>query len=385
MEAKEFTKKYYVKRINTNCSKWDNKDAKGKLPMWVADADFKAPKEVVEALKKRIAHGAYGYSFLPEDYFDEMIAWNKKISNVTYKKEWIRFSKGAIDGLTHIICALTKENDAILMTTPIYHHFFHTISSTKRKFVNSDLIRIKDSFEMDYKDIEEKIVKNKVKLMILCSPSNPVGKVWSKKELKQLLEITHKHNVIVVSDEVHSELIMPGNKFIPSLTLKEYQDDIITLNAESKTFSLAMFAHSHIICPNKEYRDKIDAYQEYHDIKKPNSFNGLATYYCYKYGEEWLNGFINTIYENYLYLKEHLSKYGDVIKLEGSYLAYVDFSKSIKVDTSAYELLKDKCNILVSSGEQFKPGYEKWARINLATSLSNVKEACKRIEKVLGK
>ncbi len=384
MEAKEFTKKYYVNRIGTNCVKWDDKNALGKLPMWVADTDFKAPKEVVEELKKNISIGSYGYSSLPEDYYDELIKWNKKISNITYKKEWIRFSKGAIDGLTHVICALTKENDAILMTTPIYHHFFHTISATKRKFVNSDLIRKDDSFEMDFKDIEEKIVKDKVKLMILCSPSNPVGRVWTKKELKQLFEITHKHNVIVVSDEVHSELIMPGYKFIPSLSLKEYQNDIITLNAESKTFSLAMFHHAHIICPNKEYRDKIDGFQAYLDIEEPNAFNALPTYYCYKYGEEWLNGFINTIYENYQYLCKHISKYADVLRLEGSYLAYVDFSKSIKNKT-AYDFLKDDCDILVSAGEQFKEGYDKWARINLATSLKNVKEACKRIEKALDK
>ncbi len=384
MEAKEFTKKYYVKRKGTNCSKWDNENAIGKLPMWVADTDFKAPKEVIDALSKRIKHGAYGYTFLPEDYYDELIKWNKKISNVTYKKEWIRFSSGAIGGLTQVICSLTNENDAILMTTPIYHHFFHTIEATKRKFVNSDLIRKDDSFEMNFEDIEEKIKENDVKLMILCSPCNPVGRVWNKKELKQLFEITHKHHVIVVSDEVHSELIMPGYKFIPSLSLKEYQDDIITLNAESKTFSLAMFSHAHIICPNKEYRDKIDAFETYLDNKNPNGFNALPTYYCYKYGEEWLSGFNNTIYENYLYLKKHLSKYADISRLEGSYLVYADFSKSIK-DKSAYSFLKDDCDILVSSGEQFKQGYDKWARINLATSLKNVKEACKRIEKKLAK
>lgn len=182
MDYKEFTKKYYVNRKNTNCAKWDAPTIKDNIPMWVADADFKAPEKVVENLEKRIKHGSYGYSFLPGDYLDAYIKWNKEISNITYKKDWVRFSKGAVDGLTHIICALTKEKDSILMCTPIYHHFFFTLDNTKRKLVTSPLINTNNYFTMDYKDIENKIVKNKVKMLIFCSPCNPVGRVWKKDE-----------------------------------------------------------------------------------------------------------------------------------------------------------------------------------------------------------
>lgn len=384
MDAKEFTKKYYIKRNNTNCVKWDVPAAKDKLPMWVADTDFKAPKEVADKLVEKIKLGTYGYSFLPEDYYDVMIDWNKKISDITYKKEWIRFSRGAIDGLTHVICSLTNEGDGILMTTPIYHHFFHTIKNTKRKLVESDLINNNYHFEMDFEDIENKIVKEDVKLMILCSPSNPVGRVWTKKELEKLFEITHKHNVIVVSDEVHSELIMPGIKFIPSLSFKKYQNDIITLNAESKTFSLALFQHAHIICPNKQWLKKIDEYQQYHDIVNPNAFNGLSSYYAYIYGEEWLDGFRNTIWDNYQYFKEELKDYVDIPPLEGSYLIYVDFSKSIKKKNAA-KFLAQECSILANAGEDFKKGYTSYARINLATSKANVKQAVKQIKDAINK
>lgn len=380
MEAKEFIKRYYTNRKNTNCVKWDVSNVKDTIPMWVADADFKAPEKVIDALDKRIKHGSFGYSFLPNDYLDTFIKWNKDISNITYKKEWIRFSKGAIDGLTHIICALTKEKDNILMATPIYHHFFHTLKNTNRKLVASPLINKDNYFIMDYKDIEAKIVKNKVKLMIFCSPCNPVGRVWKKEEIEKLLEITHKHHVIVVSDEVHSELIMPGYKFIPTLSFKKYQNDVITLNAESKTFSLALFQHSHIICPNLEYRKKIDAFQTYMDIVNPNGFNGLASYYCFKYGKDWLDGFKNTIYENYKYFYNHLSKYIDILPLEGSYLVFADFSKVLKGKQTASKFLKDKCHVYTNAGEDFGKGYESWARINLATSLSNVKKAVKQIE-----
>lgn len=382
MNAQEFTKKYYVERRNTNCTKWDIDDAKGTISMWIADADFKAPEKLVENLEKRIAHGAYGYGFLPKDYFKEMIAWNKKVSGITYKQDWIRFSKGAVNGLSQIINALTKEKDGILYNTPAYHPFPETIKVTKRKLVESKLIRKGCDFYFDFEDIEKKIIKNNVKIMILCTPHNPIGRIWTKKELETLFKITHKHKVIVVSDEVHSELIMPGSKFIPSLAFKQYQNEIITLNAESKTFSLALFAHCHIICPNEKFRKKIDEYREYHDMTDANALCGLSSYYAYKYGYEWLQGFKAVIYENYLYLKEHLGKYCDMPKLEGSYLVYADFSKSLKNKT-AYNFLKEDCKILVNPGEQFAKGYEKWARINLATSLENVKKACSIIEKKL--
>lgn len=379
MNAQEFTEKYNVKREGTNSVKWDKPNVKGKLPLWIADADFKEPQIVIDKLVERIRHGSYGYSFLPEDYFDAYIKWNEKQSNITYKKEWIRFSKGAIDGLTHVICSLTNEGDAVLMTTPIYHHFFYTIDNTKRTLVESPLINDNYHFEMDYEDIEKKIVEKDVKLMILCSPCNPVGRIWTKEELEKLFEITHRHNVIVVSDEVHSELIMPGYKFLPSLALKEYENDIITLNAESKTFSLALFQHSHIVCPNKEWLKKIDEYQAYHDIQDPNAFNGLASYYCYKYGSEWLDGFTNTIYENYLYFKEEMKDYCDMPELEGSYLIFPDFSKSIK-EANVAEVLEKECNILVNSGVSFSKDYGSYVRINLATSLVNIKEAVARIK-----
>lgn len=172
---------------------------------------------------------------------------------------------------------------------------------------------------------------------------------------------------------------MPGNTFIPSLSFKKYQNNIITLNAESKTFSLALFQHAHIICPNKEWLKKIDEYQNYHDISSPNAFNGLSSYYAYIYGQDWLDGFKNTIYENYLYFKEELKDYCDLPQLEGSYLIFADFSKSLKKKNAA-KFLDEKCGILTNAGADFKDTYTSYARINLATSLTNVKQAVKLIK-----
>ncbi|MBR3227451.1 MAG: aminotransferase class I/II-fold pyridoxal phosphate-dependent enzyme [Erysipelotrichaceae bacterium] len=379
MNAKEFTRRYYTDRRNTNCIKWDAETAKGKLPVWIADTDFRVPEEVTENLKKKLDEGTYGYGFLPEDYFDRMISWNEKISGITYKKEWIRFSKGAIDGLNQLIRCLTEENDAILINTPVYHPFSDTIKSCRRRVVESPLTDNDGLFEMDFKDIERKIRRNRVKMMILCTPHNPVGRVWTEDELKQLFAITHKYHVIVISDEVHSELIMPGHRFIPSLSFSRYRNEIITLNAESKTFSLALFSHCHVIIPNRRYRALFDRYQKDHHCDHPNAFNGLSSYFSYGCGEEWLEGFNQVIFENYQYMKKKLEPYCVLPPLEGSYLVYADFSRSIN-DGTAYDFLYNKCAVYPNPGEIFGKGYEKWARFNLATSLSNIRKLCRKIE-----
>ena len=382
MNNVEFTKKYYVNRKNTDSIKWDNKEVKSKLPMFIADTDFKVNDEIIKALENKIKFGSYGYSVLPKDYYETVIKWNKSQNDITFKKEWIRFSCGAIDGIYQLIFTFTKINDSILITNPVYHPFANTIKTTKRNLVKSPLKVINDKYTFDLIDIEKKIIRNNVKMMILCSPHNPLGRVWNKKELEGLFKITHKHKVLVISDEVHSDLIMPGAKFIPSLSIKNTQNDIITLTAASKTFSFALFQHCHVVIPNKNLRDKFDEYQQTHHLNNVNVNNAYPTYYGYKYGKKWLSSFISVIYENYNYLYSRLSKYVDILPLEGTYLAFVNFKKYTK---NAYKFLYEKCNIVPNAGELFDENYPTWARINLATSLDNVKLACNRIEKQLKK
>lgn len=382
MKTSEFTKKYYIDRKNTDSIKWDNPEVKNKLPMFIADMDFKCDEKIINPLKERIKHGAYGYSFLPKDYYDVLIKWNKDQNNITLKKEWIRFSKGAVDGIFQVLHALTKEKDSILITTPVYPPFKSSILTSKRKVVISKLKRKNNLYTFDYKDIEKKIINNKVKMMILCSPHNPLGRVWKKEELNNLFKILHKHHVIILSDEVHSDLIMPAHKFIPSLSLKEYQDDIITLFAASKTFSLALYSHCHVVIKNEKLRNKFDAYQKENHLDSVNILNAYPTYYGYKYCKNWVNDLNNVIYENYEYIVNRLSKYVDILKLEGTYLLFINFNK---YTNNAYKFLYDKCDIVTNDGETFAKGYASWARFNIATSLDNIKKACDRIEKELNK
>lgn len=382
MECGEFTKKYYTKRKNTNCIKWDREDVKNKLPMFIADMDFKSDEAIIESLHKRLDHGVFGYSFIPKDYCDEVIKWNKKRNKVTYKKEWIRFSKGAVDALYQLLYSLTKEKDKILITTPVYHPFFSTIRKTKRTLVTSKLLNNNGLFTFDFKDLENKFKTKTIKAIILCSPHNPLGRVWTKDELSKLFKLTHKYRVLVFSDEVHSDLIMSGYKHTPSLSFKEYQNDIITINTASKTFSLAIFAHSHIIIPNKKYREIFDKYQEEYHLNNVNAFNALPTYYGYKYSEGWLESALKVIEQNYKYMCSRLSKYLDFLPLQGTFLVFANFEKYTK---NAVKFLDEKCSIVVNPGDSFAKGYEAWARINIATSLDNIKLACNKIEKQLKK
>lgn len=382
MDTKTFTEKYYVDRKNTDCIKWDGANIGKKLPMFIADMDFKTEDKIIEGLNKRINHGAFGYSFLPEDYFDALNVWNKKRNKITFKKDSVRFSRGAVDAINQVLYALTKPKDAILITTPVYPPFAGSIKNTKRTLVTSSLIRKNGLFTFNYEDLEKKFKNRKVKMMVLCSPHNPLGRVWTKKELEELFKLTHKYHVLVLSDEVHSDIIMPNHKFIPSLSFKKYANEIIPITALSKTFSLAIFAHCHVIIPNKKLRDKFDKYQYDYHLASVNVFNAYPTYYGYKYGEEWLDSLNLVVYENYKCLCDKLGEYLEILPLEGTYLAFVNFKGYTK---NAYDFLDKKCDIVSNPGETFAKGYETWARLNLATSLDNINKACDAILKQIKK
>lgn len=382
MNNQEFTKKYYINRTKTNSIKWAMANKEKALPMWIADMDFKDDERIIESLKEFIAKGDYGYANLPSDYLDIFIKWHQDRNDITYTKDTIRYSKGAVDAMYQLIYSLTDKNDAIMINTPLYPPFKKTILTTNRKVVESKLINTDNYFTFDYKDIEKKFKSKKVKMLMLCSPHNPLGRVWKKGELEELFDLCKKYKVLVVSDEVHSDIIMPDQKFIPSLSFNKYKDIIISIIAASKTFSLAVFSHCHVVINSKKLRDKFDKYQNVNHLSSVNAFNGLATYYGYMYGKEWLDSLNNVVFENYNYVKKQLSPYFNMTTLEGSYLLFLDLGE-YNTTESAAQLLREKAHIIVNAGETFGEGYNNWVRINLATSLSNIKKAVKAIKEIL--
>ena len=281
-----------------------------------------------------------------------------------------------------IIHSLTNKGDHILINTPLYPPFKDTILKIGRKVVESKLINNNGYFTFDFEDIENKFAKKKVKMLMLCSPHNPIGRVWKKQELSRLFALCEKYNVLICSDEVHSDIIMKGYKFIPSLSFKKYQNRIVSIVAAAKSFSLAVFFHSHIVIPDEKLRNRLIKYQQLNNSGSVNVMSALPTYYCYRYADRWLDNIIEVIQENYDYVSDHLSDRLQITVLEGTYLIFVNMGK-YNTEDSAAKCLMDNCHIMANPGEAFAKEYKNWVRINLATSLDNVKLAVDNILKFI--
>ena len=387
MQKEKFLKEYLVERKGTYSLKWDALDKRfgnaNLTSMWVADMEIKAPKEVIEALKERCEHGVFGYSYVSDEYYNSVINWLKEKHNYEIKKEWLRFTNGVVTAIYCFVNIFTKVDDAVLILTPVYYPFHNAVKDNNRKLITCDLKNTDGYFTIDYEEVEKKIVENNVKLFIQCSPHNPAGRVWKEEELAKILEICKKHNVLVISDEIHQDIIMKGYKHIPSAIVAngKYADNLITISAASKTFNLAGLIHSNIIISNDELRKKYDK-----EIKKTNQteiniLGMLATQVAYEKGSEWLENVKEIIEDNFNYLKTELNKHIPeitIINLEGTYLVFLDLRKIISID-KVKEFIQDKCNLAIDFGEWFGASFKGFIRINLATDPEIVKKAVESI------
>ena len=387
MQKEKFLKEYLVERKGTYSLKWDALDKRfgnaNLTSMWVADMEIKAPKEVIEALKERCEHGVFGYSYVSDEYYNSVINWLKEKHNYEIKKEWLRFTNGVVTAIYCFVNIFTKVDDAVLILTPVYYPFHNAVKDNNRKLITCDLKNTDGYFTIDYEEVEKKIVENNVKLFIQCSPHNPAGRVWKEEELAKILEICKKYNVLVISDEIHQDIIMKGYKHIPSAIVAngKYADNLITISAASKTFNLAGLIHSNIIISNDELRKKYDE-----EIKKINQteiniLGMLATQVAYEKGSEWLENVKEIIEDNFNYLKTELNKHIPEItitNLEGTYLVFLDLRKIIPID-KVKEFIQDKCNLAIDFGEWFGASFKGFIRINLATDPEIVKKAVESI------
>ena len=390
MKKQEFLKEYLVDRKNTNSLKWDALDVRYGDPdlisMWVADMEIKSPKEIIEALKNRCEHGVFGYSYASDEYYSALISWMKEKHNFNIEKDWIRFSQGVVTAIYCFINIFTKINDSVLILTPVYYPFHNAVKDNNRKLITSDLINNNGYFTINYEDVEKKIIENDVKLFIQCSPHNPAGRVWKEDELRKMLEICKKYNVLVVSDEIHQDLVLKGNKHIPAATVDncKYADNIITVNAASKTFNLAGLTHSNIIISNPKIRENFDLEFKKINQTEVNILGMLATQVGYEKGKEWLENLIDLIQDNYDYLKSELNKnIPDIIvtPLEGTYLAFLDLRKIISVN-EVKNFIQDKARLAIDFGEWFGGSFKGFIRLNLATDPEIVKKAVSNIIEV---
>ena len=376
----------YVERKNTNCAKWDGLvntfGEDNLLAMWVADMDFQVPAPVIRSLSDYVNQGVFGYSVTPDSYLQAFIDWEKKYHHYEVNKEWIRFSPGVVAAFNWIVQFMTNPGDAVIVTTPVYYPFLNAVKNNNRKLIMSDLIETNGTYTIDFSDFEKKIVEEKVALFILCSPHNPVGRVWKREELETLLNICKKHNVFVISDEIHHDLTYADHEHIPSATIGDYDDVLITLTAPSKTFNLAACQNSIIIIPDEGLRQKWDTFINQIRVTEGNAFGYVAAEAAYKEGRPWFEEVKEIIYGNYLYMKESLeSALPNIVvsPLEGTYLAWIDLKNYVKAEDIT-DFMQKKCKLAFDYGDWFGGDqFKTHVRMNLATSRENVEIAVKAI------
>lgn len=342
MKAQEFVKKYLVDRHNTCSSKWDGLQEKfgetDLLPLWIADMEFRTPEAVTDALVERAKHGVFGYSIVPDSYYEAFIQWMQRRHNCHVEKEWIRFSTGCVTGIAWSLAAFTLPGDAVMILTPVYYPFHNVVTNNKRQLVKVPMHYDGNGHcTMDYEAIEKAIVANKVKMFVQCSPQNPMGRVWTEDELDRVLALCEKHHVLVVSDEIHQDLVTGDHPFVSSLAVKggKYRDNLIVLDSATKTFNLATLIHSHIIIPNPDLRKRYDEFAR----ELP-----LLT----------------------------------VCDLEGTYLVMLDLRAYVRPENTK-EFVQGQCKLGVDYGEWFGDEYQGFIRWNLATDPALIKEAVNRV------
>jgi len=375
-----------IDRRKTCSVKWDfNQQIFGYgdiLPLWVADMDFQAPEAVVEALVDRARHGIFGYSNSMDGYYEALIAWLRDRHSWEIQRDWISFSPGVVFALYELVRSLTKPGDKILIQSPVYPPFFKAVKNNGREVVNSQLRVVDGRYTMDFEDLEEKFSSG-VKMMILCNPHNPVGRVWERGELDRLGQLCLAHDVIVISDEIHGDLIYEGHRHIPFASLsQELALQSIVCTAPSKTFNLAGLQTSNLIIPNAEYRKAYETSRDLTGIHNPNVFGITALEAAYEHGLDWLNQLMHYLNESVEFLKTSFAQELPQIKMtqpEGTYLIWLDFRELGMEPKELQKFLVHKAGVGLNSGYQFGPGGEGFARLNIGCSRSVLEEGFERI------
>ena len=382
-----------IERNNTLSIKYDfakeRKKPSGLLSLWVADMDFPVAQEIKDALIERCNHGIFGYSEVKTPYYEVIAKWYQEKFNWSTKKQWLVKTPGVVAAIANAIRAFTNIGDAVLIQKPVYYPFFLTIEDNQRKVVNNSLVYKNGRYEMDFVDFEEKIISNKVKLFVLCSPHNPVGRVWNKEELLKIGDICLKHKVIVVADEIHADFVYQGHQHQVFANLKtDYQEITVTCTAPSKTFNIAGLQVSNIFIANENLRKKFKQ-----ELKKTanadiNVMGLIACQAAYSQGEDWLRQVKIYIAENLEYVKTFLRDNLPQVKLvepEGTYLLWLDFRELNLTEEELEDLIINKAKLWLDGGTMFGTEGVGFQRINIACpqkiliqAFTQLKEALKQ-------
>ncbi|WBX78832.1 pyridoxal phosphate-dependent aminotransferase [Virgibacillus salarius] len=373
-------------RKNTRSVKWDMLkpmfQTEDVLPMWVADMDFKAPEQVNQALIERAQHGIYGYTVIDDEVKNSILKWLSQRHQWNIKQQWLSFSPGVVTSLHMAVQAFTEPGDKIIIQTPVYTPFYKVIESHQREIVKNPLIYKNNYYQIDFADFEEKL-KQGVKAFILCSPHNPVGRVWKKDELTELARLCMKHNVLIISDEIHGDLTFLSEVHIPIASLsEEVAEQTITCMSPSKTFNLAGLQASYVVTSNKEKRELLDAQFAKQGVNMLNTMGNTALEAAYTHGESWLDELRHLLKNHQTYVKEMFEEHTPELKVidsEGTYLLWIDCS-ALKLDHKELKsFMIKKARVGLNTGVDYGQEGDTFMRINIACPRATLEEGVQRI------
>lgn len=380
-----------IDRRNTNSLKYDFAVERGKpsdlLPLWVADMDFQTPKEVLDALQLAVSHGIFGYSEVKTDYFNVLHDWFYDNFHWDTKENWLIKTPGVVYALTLSIKALTKEFDGVMLQQPVYYPFYEAIVLNNRKLVMNTLIYQDNQYSIDFEDFEQKIISEHVKLFILCNPQNPVGRVWTREELTRMGNICLKHNVTVVSDEIHCDFTYPGYEHTVFASLHEdFAQNSIICTSPSKTFNLAGLQVSNIFIKNDEIRRKIKLELDKSGYSQLNTLGLVACKAAYQYGGPWLKELKDYLYGNLNFVRNYLKENIPQVKLiepQGTYLIWLDFTGLGLSRKQMEQLIVHKAKLWLDPGHIFGSAGEGFERINIACPREILQKALEQLKNAL--
>lgn len=377
-----------IPRRNTNSVKWDEAAQDDIIPLWVADMDFRVLPQITEALRQRVDHGVFGYTHVPDSYYESVIRWFKVRHGLQgVKPSDIIYTSGVVPAISAIVRGLTLPGDKVLVQTPVYNCFFSSIRNQGCLVEENHLVYKNNTYVVDWDDFERKCADSRVRIFLLCNPHNPAGRVWKKEELQRMGEICQKHDVFVISDEIHCELVMPGNDYTPFASLSDgFLKNSATCVAPTKAFNIAGLQIANIIVKDRTKRERIDRAINIHEVCDVNPFGVIATEAAYtEEGAEWLRQLNTYLFANYQFLCDFFSKHFpslEVVKLEGTYLVWVDCSSLGKSSTEIVNNLY-RHGVWMNDGVMYGENLRAFIRINIACPRRILEEGLLRMEKAL--
>ena len=371
-----------INRRNTGCAKWDM-TKEGVLPMWVADMDFQTAPQITNALIERAKHGVFGYALKGDEWYEAYKNWWSTRHHFNIEKEWLMFCTGVIPALSSIVRKLTTPAENVVVMTPVYNHFFSSILNNGRNVLESKLKYENGEFDIDFKDLEEKLSNPQTTMMILCNPHNPIGKIWNKATLEKIGNMCCENHVIVVSDEIHCDIVEPEKEYIPFASISEKcKNNSITCVSPTKTFNIAGLQTAAILVPDEGLRNRVNRAINTDEVAEPNVFAAIAPVVAYNEGGEWLDELNKYLWENRKFaenfIKENI-KGVFPIKAEATYLMWVDCTS---VSTNSKELcdfIREKTGLFVTSGDVYRNA-DGFMRVNIACPRSVLEDGLNRLK-----